>query len=463
MSLEDTILAHFLDKPELIKEYEIDIDFFKGQEQRLIFKELKQGNNDPVLIAEKIKLKGITSYLSKIMIPDLKSDAKNLPKYIAEVKIERLKGEGLKFIDQGLKSGFFEYEKIKEIYDEINELQQRRDTYSPESFETLLNKEIPEQEKLIDPLIGKQEIIVLSGPPKIGKSILSLNMAVSLARAISWTNFEIKDNHKTLIFQSEVSELEFKKRLMKIISNDSNNEKTYLKKIFHVTKTGLLINKPDGFNEISQHIKSINPDLVIFDSFIDYHSLRENEASDMARIFQSLRMLTKKYNVAILLIHHFAKISEGREREGGYMARGSGVISSSSDGNWQFQRLRREKYEINDEDYFKTCELNFELRNYGFVSPVFIRMNQNLWFKKIEPRKKSKLDEWDIYEAVENAGGQALQTELEKQFVPGTCSKGWFIRAVKNAELSGILDSIELKEKGRAKMLMIPGRGRISD
>ena len=79
---EKLILGHLLMQPELIKEIDLTKDFFKKQQQRLIYNEIEIGNTDLAFLAEKLSGKVEASYIASLLDDVIKTNGNNIQKYI---------------------------------------------------------------------------------------------------------------------------------------------------------------------------------------------------------------------------------------------------------------------------------------------------------------------------------------------------------------------------------------------
>jgi hypothetical protein len=476
--LSRVVLGSILMKPQLLESSDLGSSDFPPGRLRETFAaiaELWENDRspeiDPIILSERLG-DGAASFVSELMSGMVRPDPEMFAIRVGELRRRKLSERIVRLAEDlgrtHLKTGAFdpaEFNKLRQLVIEQDELAESKaqTPIAAESLRSLIERETPEIPSLIEPILRSREIIVLSGFPKVGKSIASTNLAIRLATGGLWLGFTIPKPGNTLIFQTENTEALFKERILKMaygLADDS-----FLDCISFVKDRGLMLDSKAGFSAISRAIATAgeNVKLVVFDPLIDYHGRKENDAAEMATVFRCLRELTDTHNVAILIIHHFAKLTEGRE--GGYMARGSGVISASSDGNWQFQRLNRAQYQIGPDEYFRTAELSFESRNCAIMRPKTIRLSDNLWFDECELEKKFKLDQWDIVNAVKEAGGQVPRADLERRVREKTkCAHGTFLSALEEAEQAGLIDEADLPgARGSAKVVMLRAQDAESD
>src|SRR5262249_5562444 len=93
-----------------------------------------------------------------------------------------------------------------------------------ETLQDLWRKEIPKRESFLgDGLIAREDIIVFSGPQKKGKSILSLNLGLRLAKGENWFSWSVPKPLRVGIIQQEIPEGALKERLEKMLEPEAQN------------------------------------------------------------------------------------------------------------------------------------------------------------------------------------------------------------------------------------------------
>jgi KaiC/GvpD/RAD55 family RecA-like ATPase len=346
--------------------------------------------------------------------------------------------------------------KIRELHDEITGLQDKEpECQQSESFKELVEREIASRDLIVDPLLAKREIVLLQAIPKIGKSVMSLNIAMQAAKGKPWLGFKIPEKRRALIFQIEVSEAALKKRISMMAAVEKDQE--FLESILHYSREQILITTRQGFEKISRIISESNPDIIIFDSMLDFHDKDENSAREMRPVMDQYRRIAIDHNAAVLIIHHYGKDTEGRQ--GGYLGRGSSAIPAAADASWQMERLQRERYEWHDEEqYYRTTEISFESRYCQFFSPMILEMDPHFWFRPSGIECTSKIDHRMIIDLVKKAGGSIPRADLEREFRDlKKCGASSFVKSLEEAFERNLIDIADIEgARGGAKIVFIP-------
>lgn len=266
----------------------------------------------------------------------------------------------------------------------------------PITVAQMLAEDVPDPEPFIKDLIHREELIILSGPTKLGKTILCSNIGLSMACGRSWHGFEIPRPMRVLYSQQEVSYPWFRKRLIRMIEHLENDEYDLLKDNFlQATTKGLLLDRGDHERIVRSWIEGLKPDLIVLDPLFTYHTGNENSTQEMNRLIRVLQRIIQDYKVTIVLVHHHGKPSavdlSGSERH-----RGSSVIGGAADGNLIFQRVSKTRYELaGSPDQYG--ELSFEMRNVRAPEPMILRRNEEtLWLDRVKPDSVAKVTAGDV-------------------------------------------------------------------
>lgn len=457
MSLTKNILGQIIMRPNLLDKNDVSINLFETERERRTFRACqklykKYRRIEEILLAEEIGGNDKISFITSLTNGAHRLNEDGFAVLLMRLRERKLQSKLLQEVykqsDFILKGNPIDLTSTKKIFEEIEKLNNNK-IINVESIEQLHIRKIAKRETLITPILGSKEIIILSGLPKVGKSLFTLNLAARLAQGRKWLGFEIPKAVSVLVLQTEMSTSIFKDRTTIMFKNEQ--EKNFLDRIYHSNERTLKLDTKQGLIEVSRLIESKKSKVVIIDPLVDFHNKKENDANEMASLFQGIRSLVNEHGTTFIIVHHFAKLTDGRE--GGYMARGSSVISTASDGNWQFQRLSRTRFKLSDEDYLQTVALSFESRNFCVLKPKILKLNNNLWFEDAEIESKIKIDPWDIVEVVRKAGGSIERPRLENKF---DCSHGAFVKALKRAIEQGLLDSTEVPgARGKAQIVFL--------
>lgn len=158
--------------------------------------------------------------------------------------------------------------------------------------ETRLHLPIGEFARVLGGGIVPGSIVLVGGDPGIGKSTLTLQMTIEMARS------------ETVLYVSgEESESQIKMRAVRLLRDENGNRLPLPEKLLLVTETNL--------ETIFEHVRATNPRLLIVDSIQTvYLPSLESSAGSVTQVRDSasrLRELAKSSGIAVFLIGHVTK------------------------------------------------------------------------------------------------------------------------------------------------------------
>lgn len=336
---------------------------------------------------------------------------------------------------------------------------------------------------IIQGVINEGELIVLSGPPKLGKSLIVGNMAYCATLGISWLGFDVPKPRKVLYLQRELGDAWMQLRISKM--HAGYQDEKYLDQHYQNVDTGkphdpdytllknMHIPKPVNFKlddeadmiNLTNHIVEGGFELVIIDPLYCMIKGNENDTQDMSKVLDHLLKLKIDAKVSIILVHHFGK-GTGTAK-GAHAHRGSSVIGGGSDGNITFKAFDDPELIHQNGLHGKPHEfgfLEFEMRNAAPHDGMIVQMNTThlIW----EKCKKGSGTEWNKQK--ENTGespllilarcGEAMpQKELIAQMmVCGWSAESTCARVVKKKVLIGDITENSKPGHSTAKLLGLP-------
>lgn len=151
---------------------------------------------------------------------------------------------------------------------------------------------------LVDKLIPEQSLTVLAAKPKCGKSILSLNLALSLRLGLPFIGREVKQT-KTLIIQLEDPPVLLRNRLSNMYENIDTLDGIYV-------RAGLPMS-PEDWEESLKFITDNQIGLCIIDPLIFAIRGNEQDATAMSTVLRQLRETIQLTGCSVLLVHHHRK------------------------------------------------------------------------------------------------------------------------------------------------------------
>ena len=287
---------------------------------------------------------------------------------------------------------------------------------------------------LVEPgLLPPQGILFVGGEPKVGKSLLVANLALSLAAGADRTGFSIPAARRVLICQFELPVPQFVGRLA--VMRRAIGSAADLNLLVDTRATGHLLCAPQGMNHFLAAAKAAAAEVIILDPLYSTHDQDENDTRAMAALCQSLLHLRDASGAALVVVHHVRK-SIGRH-EIGSAFRGSSALHAVGDS---YLLLTRPSPQL------PTIELRFQFRYAAAQPPRLLQLDpRTLWFTSAGPPPASavprrKVEKADVTQALTEMGDQARYNQLRDQIMNTTeCSKRTAQLAISEACQRGVI------------------------
>lgn len=183
---------------------------------------------------------------------------------------------------------------------------------------------------LIEGLWGYRAVGICGGEPKSFKSYLALHVAVSVASGLPCLGrFPVAQPGRVVVFAGEDGLDEVQYRLEGIARAAGTDLSTL--DLFVITAPIVRIDRPNHRKELEETIAALRPRLLVLDPLVRMHRVDENVSAEVAPLLAFLRDLERRYETAVLLVHHSRK-GAGRAR-GGQALRGSSELHAWGDSN----------------------------------------------------------------------------------------------------------------------------------
>ena len=271
---------------------------------------------------------------------------------------------------------------------------------------------------LVEPgLLPAHGILFVGGEPKVGKSLLVANVALSLAAGTDRIGFPIPAPRRVLVCQFELPVPQFVSRLatMRRVLGAAADQHL----LVDTRAAGHLLSAAEGLGHFLAAAKAAAAEVIVLDPLYSAHDQDENDTRAMAALCQSLLRLRDASRAALIVVHHVRK-SIGRH-EIGSAFRGSSALHAVGDS---YLLVTRPSPQL------ATVELRFQFRYAAPQPPRLLALNpQTLWFSSTACQPSSaaprrKVEKTDVVRAMANVGGPARYTQLRGEIMNLTeCSK----------------------------------------
>lgn len=253
------------------------------------------------------------------------------------------------------------------------------------SLKELMTRKFKDQEWLVERLLPKGAITIISGPAGSYKSYVTLGIALAVAKGQKVMDRFTSKKGKVLIIDLENNANLIQKR-MRQLNNDNDLDiyfpNTKLNKIWDFSN-----DEDSQHDALFCHVQGI--DLIIIDSLIRAHSSDENDARSMSRVFKNLKKFTD-YGITVLAVHHHRKGIAGMKKNYGESLRGSSDILAAPDSHLSLSRE-------DDEITFYQTKMRYAKELPPFKVKVNIKDNEvsEMPFRIIDENIQASLVIWD--------------------------------------------------------------------
>lgn len=179
------------------------------------------------------------------------------------------------------------------------------------------------------------QVTVLVAPPGIGKSLLTLQLAMVCGRGHEWGGFWPRDCYRTLVINVEEDQVEMQRRLYGACQRMGFDQQELIGKIFIAEATDIVVAKADArtktvvatpmLEKIIQTIVALKIDIVVVDPFAETFQGDENSNSELKWAAVLWREVARRTNAAVLLVHHAKKYAQNMAGDMD-AARGGGAL-----------------------------------------------------------------------------------------------------------------------------------------
>jgi hypothetical protein len=259
-------------------------------------------------------------------------------------------------------------------------------------------------------------ILFVGGEPKVGKSLLVANLALSLAGGCDRLGFPVPAPRRVLVCQFELPIPQFVSRLatMRRAMGSAADQNLFV----DTRATGHQLIAPQGLQHFLSAAHAAAAEIIILDPLYSTHDQDESDA--MAALCQSLLRLREASRAALIVVHHVRK-SIGRY-EIGSAFRGSSALHAVGDS---YVLLTRPSPQFN------TVELRFQFRYAAPQPPRLLQLDSSaLWFSAagapaaVIAADRRKVEPADVRQALAELGAQVRYNQLRQQIMTLTeCSK----------------------------------------
>ncbi len=171
-------------------------------------------------------------------------------------------------------------------------------------------------------------LLMIYGSAKAGKSFLAANLGLAIAAKKDFAGFKIESSQRVLNLSAEGGYHPNRQRL-RVMTRGM--DRGHLDNFFVCFDSRLILTDAEDFAALDKVLTDLSPGVLVIDPLVRFHHAKENEAGEMARVFECIHRIKSDHDLSVILVHHTGK-------NGAAGPRGSSVISGEYDTGIELAR-----------------------------------------------------------------------------------------------------------------------------
>lgn len=254
------------------------------------------------------------------------------------------------------------------------------------TVEDLFSGQEEEDSWLIDQIWDEESIGMIGGEPKAFKSMITMEMAVSVATGIPlWGKFQVNRPGPVLMIQAENSRRVARRRFGPLLASKQEdfNELAGLPRNSHLQHADRVeigfphipiqfifgrwnINSPEDIADLVQQVRDTAPRLIVIDPLYRVFFGDSNSAKDLSPVLTLLSQFRDEHQASVMLVHHFRKSDANRA---GQRLLGSVTLHAWTESSLFVQDVRE------DAEGIKSVRLEREFRSEGGLPHLDLKID----------------------------------------------------------------------------------------
>jgi len=159
---------------------------------------------------------------------------------------------------------------------------------------------------LVEGLWGASAVGMVGGAPKCCKSFLGLDLAVSVASGTPCLGvYSVAEPGPALVYLAEDALTAVRDRVAGLAAHRGLDLRQL--PLHVITAPTLRLDQATDRARLLETVRSLRPRLLLLDPLVRLHRIDENNATEVAQLLAGLRDLQRRFDVAIVLVHHTRK------------------------------------------------------------------------------------------------------------------------------------------------------------
>lgn len=193
------------------------------------------------------------------------------------------------------------------------------------ALDELMKAGVPEVKWRIQNLVPESGIVIIGATAGSYKTYVAQHLALCAATGRDFLEMFEADPCNVLYVDEENGQVLLTRRFAQLKNGHELHE--YPKNLYVCVFQGLKLDEPEGAYILGELIRDYGAEIVIIDSMVRFMIGAEDKASDVRKVFETLKDHISAYNCAFIILHHTTK----RNGQGMAGLRGSGDFAAFAD------------------------------------------------------------------------------------------------------------------------------------
>jgi hypothetical protein len=200
----------------------------------------------------------------------------------------------------------------EELRDKISEIWKR---YQPAAMQGIATsrsetidaflEDIKEVDWICKPFIAKKSIGFVVGLPATLKTWLCTDLAVECAREFGlWLGLFPVTSCKTLFIDQERWKGETQRRFSSVLAAKGLARTDLKDRLYLKSGTTIRLNIDSSYQALRTELLEMRPELIIVDSFATFHTLPENDRTEIQKVLERIKELRNEIGCTFVFINH---------------------------------------------------------------------------------------------------------------------------------------------------------------
>ncbi len=218
---------------------------------------------------------------------------------------------------------------------------QRKNMLNRVDIATIFSTELQPIPWVLEGWLAEGDVAILAGEPGAGKSMVLLDLALSLATGRDFLKYMPMSGKpkRVLVVDEENNERICRRRLQQfLLGYELDDNALRILPLRYLTDNFLCLDDEKALKRFHRELGEFQPDWVMLDSLVRFHARDENSNSAMSQFYTDiLKPISRNYQCGLVMLHHLSKPSKDKSSELGHRLRGASDLRGMVDELWMLE------------------------------------------------------------------------------------------------------------------------------